>query len=158
MRARATGQIALSVGVLALAGIVAHQTTVIPVSPIYAKVGPTIFPWMVAAGLTLLGLALLVEALRGGWPTEDDEEARVPTDWRALGWVLGGLVLNVTLIGPAGFIIASTLLFCCIARAFGSVRPGRDALVAVIFATVTYVGFARVLGINIGAGLIERFL
>jgi putative tricarboxylic transport membrane protein len=155
MRARATGQIALSIGVLALAGIVAQQTTVIPVSPIYAKVGPTVFPWMVAGGLGLLGLALLVQAVRGGWSTDDDA---VAVDWRALGWVLAGLVLNVVLIGPAGFIIASTLLFCCIARAFGSTRPLRDALVAIVFAAITYVGFARILGINIGAGLLERFL
>jgi putative tricarboxylic transport membrane protein len=157
MPARATGQIAVAVGVLALAGIVAQQTTVIPVSPLYAKVGPTIFPWIVVAGLALLGLLLLIEALRGGWPTEDGE-AQVAIDWAALGWVLAGLVGNVVLIGPLGFILASTLLFCCVARAFGSTQLPRDAAIAFVFSALTYVGFARVLGINIGAGLIERFL
>jgi putative tricarboxylic transport membrane protein len=156
MAARPVGQIALAAGVLVLAGIVVHQTTVIPVSPLYAKVGPTVFPWMVAGGLGLLGLALLVQALRGGWPTGED--TAIPVDRRALGWVLAGLVLNVALIGWAGFIIASTLLFCCVARAFGSARPVRDAGVAFVFAALTYVGFARMLGIDIGAGLIERLL
>ena len=155
MRARATGQIILSIGVLALAGIIAQQTTVIPVSPLYAKVGPTIFPWIVSAGLGLLGLLLLVAALAGGWPVEDDE-TRV--DWRALGWLLAGLIANVVLIGPLGFILASTLLFCCVARAFSSTQLVRDAAIAFVFSALTYVGFARILGINIGAGLIERFL
>jgi putative tricarboxylic transport membrane protein len=157
MRMRATGQIILSVGVLALAGVIAQQTTVIPVSPLYAKVGPTVFPWMVAGGLAILGALLLLDALRGGWPTEEDEEP-VQADWRALGWVLAGLVANVALIGPLGSIIASTLLFCGVARAFGSTQLVRDGAIAFVFSAVTYVGFARVLGINIGAGLIEQFL
>jgi putative tricarboxylic transport membrane protein len=156
MPARATGQIVLATGVLALAGIVAHQTTVIPVSPLYAKVGPTVFPWMVAGGLALLGALLLIEALRGGWPTDDDE-TQIRVDGHALGWVLAGLIANVVLIGPLGFILASTLLFCCVARAFGSAQLPRDAAIAFVFSALTYVGFARVLGINIGAGLIERF-
>ena len=74
------------------------------------------------------------------------------------GLVLAGLVGNVVLIGPLGFILASTLLFCCVARAFGSTQLPRDAAIAFVFSALTYVGFARVLGINIGAGLIERFL
>jgi putative tricarboxylic transport membrane protein len=150
---QATGQVLVAAGVLVLAAIVGHQTTVIPVSPLYAKVGPTIFPWIVTGGLAFLGLALLVEALRGGWMADDAEE---PVDWHALGWILAGLLLNVALIKLLGFIIASTLLFCCVARGFGSTKPARDALVAIVFAAITYFGFARVLGINIGSGLLEQ--
>jgi putative tricarboxylic transport membrane protein len=152
-RSAATGQVLVALGVLGLAAIVGHQTTAIPVSPIYAKVGPTVFPWIVTAGLAALGIALLVQAFRGSWAIEEEQ---TPVDWHALGWVLLGLVLNVVLIQPLGFIIASTLLFCCIARAFGSRKLARDALIAIVFATVTYLGFDRVLGINIGAGLLEH--
>src|SRR5688572_31157116 len=108
----ATGQILVAAGVLALAALAGYQTLLIPVSPLYAKVGPTVFPWMVSGGLALLGLALLVEALRGGWALEP--EAVEPVDRPALGWVLAGLALNVALIKYLGFIIASTLLFCCV--------------------------------------------
>jgi putative tricarboxylic transport membrane protein len=153
---RATGQMIVAVGVLALAALAGYQTLLIPVSPLYAKVGPTVFPWMVAGGLAVLGLALLVEALRGSWTLEPD--ASEPVDRQALGWVLAGLALNVALIKLLGFIIASTLLFCCVARAFGSRQLVRDALIAIVFATVAYIGFARILGIDIGSGLIERFL
>jgi putative tricarboxylic transport membrane protein len=153
---RATGQMIVAVGVLALAALAGYQTLLIPISPLYAKVGPTVFPWMVAGGLAVLGLALLVEALRGSWTLEPD--ASEPVDRQALGWVLAGLALNVALIKLLGFIIASTLLFCCVARAFGSRQLVRDALIAIVFATVAYIGFARILGIDIGSGLIERFL
>lgn len=152
-RSATTGQVLLAIGVLVLAAIVGYQTMAIPVSPIYAKVGPTVFPWMVTAGLVLLGITLLVQALRGEWKIEEDQ---TPVDWHALGWVLLGLVLNVVLIQPFGFIVASTLLFCCIARAFGSTVLLRDGLIAIVFAAVTYIGFDRILGVNIGAGLLEQ--
>jgi hypothetical protein len=150
----ATGQILVAAGVLVLAAVAGYQTMVIPVSPLYAKVGPTVFPWLVAGGLALLGLALLFQAWRGGWALEPEVQEAI--DRPALGWVLAGLVLNVALIKYLGFIIASTLLFCCVARAFGSRRLVRDSLIAIVFAAVTYFGFARVLGINIGGGLIEQ--
>jgi putative tricarboxylic transport membrane protein len=153
-RSGATGQLLVAIGVLVLSAVAAYQTTVIPVSPLYAKVGPTIFPWIVSAGLAFLGAALLIEALRGGWTHE--AELQGPIDRHALGWVLAGLVLNVALIKFLGFIIASTLMFCCVARGFGSTRPLRDAGIAIVFAAITYFGFARLLGINIGGGLLEQ--
>jgi putative tricarboxylic transport membrane protein len=65
------------------------------------------------------------------------------------------LILNVVLIGSAGFTLASTVLFVCVARAFGSRNIVRDGAVAIVFALAAYFGFARTLGIDIGAGLIE---
>jgi putative tricarboxylic transport membrane protein len=147
---------ALAAGVLALAGVVAWQTLEIPVSPIYARVGPTLAPWMTAAGLAAVGALLLVEALRGGWRSE---EARAePADGRALAWVVAGLVANVALIGPAGFSLASMALFALAARGFGSRRPLRDAAIGLAFALTAYLGFARTLGVNIGAGPLETAL
>jgi hypothetical protein len=70
-------------------------------------------------------------------------------DRAALLWILAGLVLNVVLIGPAGFTIASTILFVCVARGFGSKAIVRDALIGAAFALVAYFGFATTLGINI---------
>ncbi len=60
------------------------------------------------------------------------------------------------LIGPAGFTLASIVLFVCVARAFGSRALVRDAVIATVFALVAYFGFAKTLGINIGAGFVER--
>jgi len=52
----------------------------------------------------------------------------------ALTWLVLGLVLNATLINQLGFIIASTLMFFCTARAFGSRRALHDVAIGLAFA------------------------
>jgi len=147
------GELAVALGVLALALVVFWRTQAIPVSPIYAKVGPRVMPLIAAGGLTLLALALVVSAFRGGWQSEEERETR--PDHFALLWVGAGLLLNALLIGPLGFTLASIVLFVCVTRGFGSRRIFTNAVTAGIFALVAYFGFAKTLGINIGGGLIE---
>jgi putative tricarboxylic transport membrane protein len=150
----AIGEIVIAVGVIVLAGVIGWQAMSIPVSPIYAKVGPTVVPLMTAGALALLGALLMVEALRGGWQSAEEREAA--PDRPALLWIAVGLVLNVVLIVPAGFTIASVILFVCVARGFGSKAMLRDAAIGAAFALIAYFGFAKTLGIDIGAGFIEN--
>jgi putative tricarboxylic transport membrane protein len=150
----AIGETIIAVGVLVLAAVVYWQTVIIPVSPIYAKVGPTVVPMMTALGLAVLGALLLFSALTGGWRAP--EELEITPDRPALLWITAGLVLNVLLIGNAGFTLASIVLFVCVARGFGSKAIVRDAAIGAAFALVAYFGFAQTLGINIGAGLVEN--
>lgn len=144
--------VAIGLGVLLLAAIVGWQTSVIPDNAIYAKVGPKVIPWLATALLAVMGLALTVTGLRGGWEHEDAGE----TDYRALGMLVLALVLNIVLIDRAGFIIASTVLFALTARAFGSRQILRDVPIGFVLALVAYLGFDRGLGYKIGSGLIER--
>ena len=154
-RARpAIGETIIGVGVLALAIVMAWQAWSMPVSPIYAQVGPTIVPIITALALGMLGILLLLDAVRGGW--QPAEEKEVTPDRVALLWIVAGLVLNVLLITTAGFTIASVILFVCVARGFGSKAIVRDALIGAAFALVAYIGFANTLGINIGSGLVEN--
>jgi putative tricarboxylic transport membrane protein len=147
----AWGDTAVGLAVLALAAVVGWQTTLIPHNALYAQVGPTAIPWLATAMLALLGALLTWRGLRGGW---EHEEHGAFDAW-GLGWLLAGLVLNVALIGTAGFIIASTALFLCTALAFGSRNVPRDAGIGFALALVAYVGFDRLLGYKIGSGLIE---
>lgn len=149
-------ELLIGLGLLACAGAVLWQTWAIPVSPMYSKVGPTVFPYMTAAGLAVLASLLIVAAARGGWQT--DEEKETPTDWKALVFVAAGLVANVVLIQPLGFTAASVAMFVLVCFGFGSRHPLRDALMALVLALAAYFGFARALGVNIGAGLIENVL
>ncbi|MBM3537537.1 MAG: tripartite tricarboxylate transporter TctB family protein [Alphaproteobacteria bacterium] len=152
------GPALVGTGVVVFALVVLWQTTQIPVSPLYSKVSPTIFPYMVAGGLLLLGLALIAQAWRGEWGETDAYSDDQPTDRRSLGWLALGLILNVALIDALGFVIASTLLFVCTARAFGSLNWKRDLGIAVALALIAYLGFAKLLGISIGAGVLEGIL
>jgi putative tricarboxylic transport membrane protein len=153
-RRAAIGEAIIGAGVLALAAVMLWQTLAIPVSPIYAQVGPTVVPIITALALGMLGVLLLIAAWQGGWQPEE-EKASTP-DRVALAWVAAGLVLNVLLIGWAGFTIASVILFVCVARGFGSKAIVRDAATGAAFALIAYFGFAQTLGINIGSGLVEN--
>lgn len=148
------GELAVALGVLALGIVVYWQTQAIPISPIYAKVGPSVMPTIAAAGLGLLSLALIVSAVRGGWQSEEERQTR--PDYAALLWVVAGLALNVLLIDRIGFTLASIVLFVCVTRGFGSRNIVRNAAIAAAFALIAYFGFAKTLGINIGGGLAEQ--
>lgn len=141
----------VALGVIALGCLAIYESAQIPVSPMYAQVGPTVMAYAASGLLVALGLGLLLDVWRGRW-SSPPEETEAGFDRRAIGWLLLGLVLNVGLIRPLGFIPASTLLFACTARAFGSHRIGRDLLVGLAFAAVAYFGFAGLLGIDIGRG------
>jgi putative tricarboxylic transport membrane protein len=146
----------IGIGLLLFAALVLWSTTQIPVSPLYSKIGPTIFPYITAGGLALFAVLLLVQAARGGW--QPDDEKGVAVDWHALGFVAAGLLFNVVLIVPLGFILASTGMFVLIAYGFGDRRIARSAAIGFVVALVAYFGFATFLGVNIGAGLFERLV
>ena len=146
----------IGVGLLVCAAVLFWQTRMMPISPMYSKVGPTVFPDMTAAGLTVLAILLIVAAWRGGWQPEDEQDT--PTDWKAMGLVAAGLLANVLLIQPLGFTAASVVMFVLVCFGFGSQHPLRDGLIALVLALAAYFGFARALGVNVGAGIIENVL
>jgi putative tricarboxylic transport membrane protein len=155
-RQMAIPELLIGLGFLACAGAVLWQTLAIPVSPLYSKVGPTVFPYITMAGMAVLAALLILAALRGGWQPADEKET--PTDWWATGFVIAGLIANLLLIKPLGFTIGSVAMFVLVCYGFGSRSPIRDFLIGLVLALAAYFGFARALGVNIGAGLIENEL
>jgi len=149
-------ELLIGIGLLACAAAVAWQTLAIPVSPLYSKVGPTVFPYITMTGMIVLSLLLILAAVRGGWQPQEEKET--PTDWKAMGIVVAGLVANLVLIQPLGFTAASVIMFVLVCYGFGSKHTLRDALTGLILALAAYFGFARALGVNIGAGFIENQL
>jgi len=61
-------------------------------------------------------------------------------------------------VGAGCAVLASTILFACTARAFGSRHLLRDAAIGVALAVLAHVCFDRLLGYRIGSGLVEQFL
>ena len=145
--------------VVALGGVAAWQATVIPTSPIYAQVGPKAVPYLVAAGLLLLGVALTIVALRGGWSRDIEElQGAPPANLRAFGLLVAGLLANLALIGPFGFTVAATAQFALVAAAFGSRSHLRNLGIAFLVALGAYALFVKLLGVNIGAGVVEALV
>lgn len=139
--------LALALSICGLAALTFYGVQQIPTPRFAAAVGPRTFPTIVAGGLAICGLGLLLQALRRQLNAEE-------VDWGSRGrdilWFVAGLVANLVLIELVGFTLSSAVMFVFVARAFGSSRPLRDALIGFAFALAVYLGFRFLLGVNIG--------
>jgi len=153
-----SGELLLALGIVAFGLFFAVQTSLIEVSPGYARVGPRVFPWVISGGLIALGLWLAFEAWTRRWVTEESTEQAAEFDWPAFLLIGFGLLLHMALIGRAGFVIASTVLFVCIARAFGERRLARTAAIGLILTIIVFAGFTYGLGLALPAGILDRIL
>ena len=145
-----SGQALVAAAVIALGVVVAIETTSIAISPGYARIGPRLMPFVVAALLCGLGVVLMAQALTGRWGAEQPADHR-PLPLLTIGAGLGAYAL---LMSPAGFVIASTVLFAAVARAFDSRRLLRDAGIGLALASVAFVFFTQVLQLPLPPGWI----
>ena len=147
-------ELSLSLGVIALGVAAGAVTAQLPSAGGYAGIGPNFFPGLVSAGLVAIGAWLLWECLSGGWRRLAEPEPGTEHAFQAsaFAWVSAGLFLHMALIGTAGFVIAGTILFACVARGFGSVRPARDAALGVVLSLAVYLFFVKFLNVGLPAG------
>ncbi len=135
-----------------LAGVVFWQTSIMPVTAQYARVGPTTVPYVVAAGLAALAVGTVVSAFRGGLP------ARERDDIGPILWIVGGLVAQLVLLKTAGFSIATGALFALTARGFGRGPIWKTFPIGVALAFAIFIVFARGLQLSLPAGPLENLL
>lgn len=119
----------------------------------YAGVGPGDMPRLVGGGLILLALWTAVEGARGS-----EGQAVGPQRIGPVLWVLAGLLLQLVVLRPLGFSIASGLLFACTAAAFGKRNLAVTLPIGFAFAFFVYAVFDKVLNLNLPAGPIETLL
>ena len=140
----------LSAGVLAVGVGAAAVTATLPSEGGYAGIGPE---FHARPGLLRLDRPGRVAAVRGA---DRRRRSTAPHDatfqGRSFLWVSAGLFAHLALIGWAGFVIAGTVLFMCVARGFGSRRYLRDLAVGVALALAVYLFFTQVLNVNLPAG------
>jgi putative tricarboxylic transport membrane protein len=147
-RALRLGEAVLGGGVLALGLFVAIETTQLRVGPSHATVGPTLFPFLVAGGLLLIGALVLYQAFFG----HVAHEGGFQLDFGAVGIISAGLVAQMLLLERLGWIPASTLLFAVVARAFGSRRVLVDVAIGVALTALAFVVFNWGLGLSLPVG------
>ena len=146
------GALVIAALLAVLAAVIFWKTRSKPVAAMYARVGPTTFPYVIAAGLAALAVGTAVSAWRGGFP------AREPDNAGPILWIVGGLVAQMALLKLAGFSIATGVLFALTARGFGRGPLWLTVPIGVAFSLVIWVIFARVLQLSLPAGPLERLI
>lgn len=117
--------------------------------------GPRTLPYIVGAMLVLVGLATLVEVLRGKRgeaETSEDLDPDAKTDWLTVGLLIGLLVVHTFLIDPLGWPVAGAFLFAGAAITFGAKPYWRAAAIGIVLALAVQVVFAGLLGVGLPAG------
>ena len=145
--------IAIGLGWCLLGGVIGFDAVTMRVPPTYAKVGPHIFPIVVAAGLLVTGLLIAYTAIV---PSRDDAGRRGEMRRQTGGQSPSSpqrLVLNALLLKTLGFIITALGLFVIVAFALGSRHYLRDVAIGAVLALVTYFGFTRGLGLQLPSGI-----
>src|SRR5829696_8907990 len=152
------GEMLLASAAVVFGILIIWQTTLIRLTPAYSKVGPRVIPYIVGAGLAVVGIWLAIEALTGrataGTAESEDADPTLPTDWRTVGLLVLALLAYLVLIERAGFIIASAILFVMAAFAMGSRRPARDIATGIVMSTALYLVFSRGLGLSLPPGIL----
>ena len=136
----------------AIAVVIIWQTSQMRVPPIQAKVGPTVFPYIIAGGLLLLAAGTVVSALRNGFPTREND------NYIPIAWIVGGLVAQLLLLSTAGFSIATGILFAFTAKAFGRGPLWQTIPIGIVFAFVVWLAFAKGLQLSLPSGPLERLI
>ena len=124
----------------------------------YAGVGPNFLPWVVSGVLLLCGLLLLLQARRGGYRNVDPPSGAATGDWRALAWVVSGVLINAALITTVGFVLSCTTCYVFGVRglrlaegraAGGARQTAVDACIGACIALPVYWLFGKLLSISL---------
>ena len=116
----------------------------------YARVGPTTFPYFIAAVFLGLSIWTAFEAFRGDFPEREHQEIS------PILWIVGGLVAQMLLLKVAGFAIAMGLLFAATARAFGRGPLWQTIPIGLVLSFIIWIIFAKGLQLSLPAGPLEQ--
>ncbi|MCY1533417.1 Tripartite tricarboxylate transporter TctB family protein [compost metagenome] len=135
-----------------IAVVIIWQTGLMRVAPVQQRVGPTVFPYIIAGGLLLLSVGTLISAVRRGFPERTDD------NFGPIMWIVGGLVAQMLLLSWAGFSIATGVLFAFTAKGFGRGPLWKTIPIGAVFAFIVWFIFAKGLQLSLPAGPLERLI
>lgn len=115
----------------------------------YVGVGPAAIVFVVGIVLILLGLLLIVQALKGQLAPASEDEEEAPFSRPAFLTALAGICVPLLTIRWLGFPFSAMLAFTLVTHAFGSRRTALDLAIGAALASLSWLGFSR-LGISLG--------
>jgi putative tricarboxylic transport membrane protein len=157
MRSRV--ELSLAIGIVAVGVFLLLGAFRISAGARYDRIGPRFFPFVVATGFVMFGAWYAVSVWRKRWlaPEFSTDPAEVnQLNWSAFSHLALAFTLCLALLGSIGFVMACSVQFWLVARAFGSQRPVRDAVAALVVATAVYIAFSRGLGLALTSAWVEK--
>src|SRR5690606_3972531 len=142
----------IAVILAAIAIVIFWQTSQMRVPPVQQRVGPTVFPYVVATGLALLSIGTFVSAFRHGFPERSKD------DYGPIFWIAGGLVAQILLLPTAVFALAPGIPFALPAEGFARGPLWQTSPIGIVFAFVVWFIFARGLQLSLPMGPFERLV
>lgn len=136
----------------ALGVLLIWQGRAIPDKGGYAGIGSGDMP-------VFVGVCLLALAAAHVWKGFAQGAIRLPRQQPLpVLMIIAGLALQLALLKPLGFSVASGLLFACTAAAFGKHRILVSLPIGIGFALAVYGIFDQLLKLNLPAGLLENLI
>jgi putative tricarboxylic transport membrane protein len=118
----------------------------------YSAVGPRFFPIAIGIGIVLSGVWLF---LLPGRPPEPDSPESTRLDWPRIAGMLVAVIVYILAFQTVGYIITTAVMLAAGAQILGERHHWvRDLVIGVLLAVALNFTFARLLGINLPAGLI----
>jgi putative tricarboxylic transport membrane protein len=114
----------------------------------FIGLGPSAIVTAVGLGLTLLGILLILQALRGGLGAQEEGAA----SRSAFLLAVAGTGVPLVTMRWLGFPLTAMLAFTFVTHAFGSRRTLLDLAVGFALGSAAWLGFSR-LGISLGGFL-----
>ncbi|WP_119390109.1 tripartite tricarboxylate transporter TctB family protein [Taklimakanibacter lacteus] len=118
----------------------------------FIGLGPAAMIRMVGAGLAILGMLLILQALRGVpfMPQEEEgADAAAPPSRPAFLLALAGIAVPLATIRMLGFPLTAIFAFALVTHAFGSRRTLLDLAIGAVIGAASWYGFS-LLGIELG--------
>ncbi len=136
----------------AMAAVIWYDAARLPQSGGYGGVGPADVPRWIAVALAILAVWSAIAACR------DAAEPRPRLAAAPVLWLIAGLLGQLLLLRPAGFSIATAILFACAAAAFGRAKLWWTLPVGLAISLAIYGIFGGLLDLSLPAGPLERAL
>ena len=145
------GELGAAVALAALGGVVLAMASRMPDGSMGAP-GPGMFPLGLGGGLVLVGIGLVVRALRLGGA---DADLVIEVGHRHVWISLAALVVLGLVFEPLGYPISIFLFMLTLLGAFAKLGRLRTVAAALVAAGVSWWFFVKLLGVNLPLGLLQ---
>lgn len=142
----------VAAGLAALGALLIWQGNAIPDKGGYAGIGSGDVPKFIGYGLLVLAIGHLWTGFRHAAP------AAVRPELAPALWIVAGLALQLILLRPAGFSVASGLLFAFTAAGFGKRNLALTVPIGIALSMLIYGVFDQLLKLKLPAGLLENLI